>query len=82
MKPVAEKGTLSSFVKLASACYFQRIDLSSHGFYATLVIGFDWSIGKGTPFNWFTWNLVVTSSKIDVERGSIIFVFTDVGNWW
>ena len=82
MKPVAKKGMLSTFAKLASACYFQRIDMSAHGFYATHVIGFDWSIGKGTPFNWFTWNLVVTNNRIDVERGSIIFVFTNAGNWW
>ena len=41
MKLVAKKGTLSSFAKLASACYFQRIDLSAHGFYATPVGGFD-----------------------------------------
>ena len=82
MKPMAEMGTFSSFAKLASACYFQRIDLSAHGFYATPGIVFDWSIGKGKSFNWLTWKLVVTSSMIDVERGIIIFVFTDVGIWW
>ena len=57
-------------------------DLSAHGFYATPDIVFDWSIGKGKPFNWFTWKWVVTSNMIEVERGSIRFVFTDIGIWW
>ena len=85
MKTVAEKGTFSSVAKLASAWYFQRIDLSAHGFYATPDIVFVWSIGKGKPFNqrkWFTWKWVVTSTMTEVERGSIRFVFTDVGIWW
>ncbi|KAF8116540.1 hypothetical protein N665_0017s0093 [Sinapis alba] len=42
MKPVSTKLSFSSFSELASACYFQRIDLSAHGFYIVPDVGFDW----------------------------------------
>ena len=78
MKPVAEKGTLSSFAKLASACYFQRIDLSAHGFYATPDIGFDWSIGKGKPFNYFTFGAAFAEVEIDTLTGDFQTLRADI----
>ncbi|KAJ4844013.1 hypothetical protein Tsubulata_010790 [Turnera subulata] len=69
MDTVASKQNFSSFAELASECYFQRIDLSAHGFYITPDIGFDWVSGKGTPFSYFTYGAAFAEVEIDTLTG-------------
>lgn len=47
----------------------QRIDLSAHGFYITPDIGFDWTTGKGNPFNYFTYGAAFSEVEIDTLTG-------------
>lgn len=46
-----------------------RIDLSAHGFYKTPDIGFDWGVGKGTPFKYFTYGAAFAEVEIDTLVG-------------
>lgn len=78
MEPIASKGTHNSFAELAQACYMERVDLSAHGFYATPNIGFDWTIGKGTPFNYFTYGAAFAEVEIDTLTGDFYTRTADI----
>ncbi|XVE78883.1 hypothetical protein DITRI_Ditri14bG0013900 [Diplodiscus trichospermus] len=69
MEPISSRHNFSSFAELANACYLERIDLSAHGFYITPDIGFDWSTGKGKPFNYFTYGAAFAEVEIDTLTG-------------
>ncbi|TMX00398.1 hypothetical protein EJD97_000888 [Solanum chilense] len=69
MEPIASKSNFSSFEELVSACYFERIDLSAHGFYITPDIDFDWKSGKGSPFRYFTYGAAFSEVEIDTLTG-------------
>ncbi|KAH0852828.1 LOW QUALITY PROTEIN: hypothetical protein HID58_093669 [Brassica napus] len=69
MDPVASKLSFNSFAELASACYFQRIDLSAHGFYIVPDVGFDWISGKGDPFRYYTYGAAFAEVEIDTLTG-------------
>src|SRR5688572_28618330 len=47
----------------------KRVDLSAHGFYATPDIDFDWAIGKGTPYHYFTYGAAFAEVEIDTLTG-------------
>lgn len=69
MEPIASQRNFSSFAQLATVCHMERIDLSAHGFYITPDIGFDWSIGKGKPFSYFTYGAAFAEVEIDTLTG-------------
>jgi xanthine dehydrogenase/oxidase len=56
----------------------ERVDLSAHGFYATPNIGFDWTIGKGTPFNYFTYGAAFAEVEIDTLTGDFYTRTADI----
>lgn len=55
--------------QLVNACYFERVDLSAHGFYIVPDIGFDWATGKGNPFRYFTYGAAFAEVEIDTLTG-------------
>lgn len=71
------------FCQLAIACYMERIDLSAHGFYVTPISGFDWNIGQGNPFKYFTYGAAFAEVEIDTLTGDFhtrrADVFLDLG---
>ncbi|RYQ98186.1 hypothetical protein HN873_061830 [Arachis hypogaea] len=69
MEPIASRNNFNSFAELAVACYIERIDLSAHGFYITPDIGFDWKMGKGKPFRYFTYGAAFSEVEIDTLTG-------------
>ncbi|KAF3563699.1 hypothetical protein DY000_02010857 [Brassica cretica] len=69
MEPLASKLSFNSFAELASACYFQRVDLSAHGFYIVPDVGFDWISGKGNPFRYYTYGAAFAEVEIDTLTG-------------
>ncbi|WOK95472.1 xanthine dehydrogenase [Canna indica] len=69
MQHIAAKNTHSSFAELVRACHMERVDLSAHGFYITPNIGFDWKVGKGIPFNYFTYGAAFAEVEIDTLTG-------------
>ncbi|KAL1215699.1 Xanthine dehydrogenase 1 [Cardamine amara subsp. amara] len=69
MEPVASKHNFNSFAELVSACYFQRIDLSAHGFHIVPELGFDWISGKGNAFRYYTYGAAFAEVEIDTLTG-------------
>lgn len=64
--------------QLAGACYFERIDLSAHGFYRTPDLHFDFATGKGRPFNYFTYGAAASEVEIDTLTGDMTVRKTDI----
>ena len=83
----------ATLADLAVTAFFQRIDLSAHGFFAidTVRCGFDWNIRpsakadgtpdqtvRGHPFNYFTQGVGAVEVEIDVLTGDHHVVRADL----
>jgi xanthine dehydrogenase molybdopterin-binding subunit B len=60
------------------AGYLQRIDLSAHGFYITPDIGFEWDVGKGKPFAYYTFGAAFAETEIDTLTGDFYLRRVDI----
>ncbi|MCE1246393.1 MAG: xanthine dehydrogenase molybdopterin binding subunit [Firmicutes bacterium] len=60
---------LISFNELIKKAYFQRVDLTAHGFYASPGIWFDREKGVGNPFLYFVYGAGVTEVTVDTLTG-------------
>lgn len=47
----------------------ERIDLSAHGFYITPDIDFDWKVGKGKLFSYYTYGAAFAEVEVDTLTG-------------
>lgn len=66
----------ASFLEIVQKAYFDRVDLSAHGFYATPDIT---SHPDGTmPFNYFTYGTAVTEVELDATTGDWHAVRSDI----
>ena len=69
--------------ELIIQCYFDRIDLSAHGFYQTPEINFDTAKEKGEPFAYYSFGVCMTEVTLDTLKGTFIVdnvhVVHDVG---
>jgi xanthine dehydrogenase/oxidase len=55
--------------KLATAAYFDRVNLSAQGFYKTPDIGYVWGENKGQMFYYFTQGVTAAEVEIDTLTG-------------
>ena len=95
IQPIREKlGPKASLKQVANAAFFERIDLSAHGFFALddSRCGFDWTkekpevfpdtapqnSWKGHPFNYFTQGCACTEVEVDVLTGNHTTIKSDV----
>merc|ERR1712137_338372 len=78
LKPLREKYPDYSWQKLVSTAYFDRIDLSAHGFYATPNVGYNFADASGSPFNYFVWGAACSEVEIDVLTGDYYVRRTDI----
>lgn len=60
---------LISFKELVKKAYFERVDLSSHGYYATPGIFFDREKGQGHPFLYYVFGAAVSEVTVDLLTG-------------
>ncbi len=72
--PAGESGVdyntpLISFNDLIKKAYFQRVDLSAHGFYASPGIHFDREKGQGNPFLYYVFGAAVSEVTVDLLTG-------------
>lgn len=58
--------------------YFDRVSLSTTGFYATPGIGYDFSTNSGHPFNYFTFGASCSEVEIDCLTGDHQVIRTDI----
>ena len=66
------------FNSLVGKAYFNRIGLSSTGFYATPGISYDREKGRGNPFFYFVYGLAISEVELDVFTGNHTLLQTDI----
>lgn len=69
---------LITFKELIKRAYFERIDLSAHGFYATPGIHFDRDEGQGHPFLYYVFGAAVSEVTVDLLTGQISLDFAHI----
>lgn len=67
-----------SFEELVGMSYRQRVSLGERGFYATKGIDFDWNIGQGCPFLYYTMGGAVSEVEIDRFTGHMKLLRIDI----
>jgi xanthine dehydrogenase/oxidase len=70
---------------VVSSAYFDRCDLSAHGFFATGGLTWDWARGPpGIPFNYFCYGAAVSEVELDALTGDAhvrrVDIVMDVGD--
>jgi xanthine dehydrogenase large subunit len=72
-----------SFPQLVVTAYRERVPLGARGHYATQGIGFDWSVGKGSPFLYYTNGCACAEVLIDRFTGDLkverVDIVMDIG---
>ncbi|KAH7350995.1 putative xanthine dehydrogenase [Rhexocercosporidium sp. MPI-PUGE-AT-0058] len=70
LAPFREKfGKDAPMSKLASAAYFERVNLSANGFYKTPDIGYTWGPNTGMMFYYFTQGVSAAEVEVDTLTG-------------
>jgi xanthine dehydrogenase molybdopterin-binding subunit B len=70
--------TIIYFTEVVQAAYFQRIGLSSTGYYRTPEIYYDRAKGKGKPFHYFAIGAAVTEVEVDGFTGMMRILRADI----
>jgi xanthine dehydrogenase/oxidase len=79
LAPYREKlGPEATMKELASAAYFDRVNLSAQGFYKTPEIGYTWGENKGKMFFYFTQGVAASEVEIDVLTGTWTCIRADI----
>jgi xanthine dehydrogenase/oxidase len=69
LHPYREKMPNATMKELASAAYFDRVNLSANGFYKTPGIGYVWGKNAGQMFFYFTQGVTAAEVQIDTLTG-------------
>lgn len=67
-----------AFPELVQQAYFERISLSSTGFYKTPKIHYDRNVGKGRPFFYFAYGASCSEVSIDTLTGECVVEQVDI----
>ena len=67
-----------TFAEAVNLSYRERVSLGERGHYATSGIGFDWSLGQGAPFLYYTNGCAVSEVEIDRFTGDMRVLRTDI----
>eukprot|EP01112_Ceratiomyxa_fruticulosa_P007100 TRINITY_DN1832_c0_g1_i2.p1 TRINITY_DN1832_c0_g1~~TRINITY_DN1832_c0_g1_i2.p1 ORF type:complete len:1364 (-),score=294.56 TRINITY_DN1832_c0_g1_i2:173-4264(-) len=81
LKPIREKHPNVSFKELVNIAYFERVNLSANGFYATPDVGYafqDSGVGIGRPFNYFNYGAAVAEVELDALTGDHQILRVDI----
>ncbi|CZR53194.1 probable xanthine dehydrogenase [Phialocephala subalpina] len=79
LKPYREKfGKDAPMHKLASAAYFDRVNLSANGFYKTPDIGYTWGPNTGQMFFYFTQGVSAAEVEVDTLTGDWTCLRADI----
>lgn len=69
LRPYREANPNATMKELATAAYFDRVNLSAQGFYKTPEIGYKWGENTGKMFYYFTQGVTAAEVEIDTLTG-------------
>ncbi|KAI8927171.1 molybdopterin binding aldehyde oxidase/xanthine dehydrogenase [Entophlyctis helioformis] len=78
LKPLRDQHPSLSWKEIVNKAYFERINLSANGFYATPDLAFDWTTLQGRMFSYFTYGIAVTEVEIDCLTGDHVVLRSDL----
>ncbi|XP_063822618.1 xanthine dehydrogenase [Ostrinia nubilalis] len=78
LKPYKDKNPNGKWEDWVWAAHFDRVSLSTTGFYATPDIGYDFKTNTGKPFNYFTYGVACSEVEIDCLSGDHQVIRTDI----
>lgn len=78
LAPYREKYPNESWNQIVSKAYFDRVSLSSTGFYKTPDIGYDINTNQGMAFNYFTYAAACAEVEIDCLTGDHQVLSTNI----
>ena len=58
--------------------YFERVNLSAQGFYKTPDLWFDYTTGKGHPYNYFSFGASASEVEVDTLTGDFTILRSDL----
>ena len=65
-----DEATELTWEALVTKCYFSRVQLMAHGFYAPPNIHYDPVEGYGRPFHYYTYGTCLVEATVDCVRGT------------
>ncbi|XP_065807945.1 xanthine dehydrogenase/oxidase [Labrus bergylta] len=84
LQPYKTKNPKGSWEDWVSAAYFDRVNLSTNGFYKTPNLGYDFETNSGRAFNYFSYGVACSEVEIDCLTGAhknlSTTIVMDVGN--
>ena len=69
LEPLRAKHPNKTWPEICSMAYFERIQLTATGFYATPDVGYDFVKAEGQPFNYFTTGVCYSEVEVDLLTG-------------
>ncbi|KAI9552332.1 hypothetical protein GHT06_022697 [Daphnia sinensis] len=78
LAPIRKANPEGTWQQWIQDAYFQRISLSTTGFYKTPDIGYDFVTNKGTPFRYFTFGAACSVVEVDCLTGNHRVLRTDI----
>jgi xanthine dehydrogenase/oxidase len=67
-----------SFKQAVNAAYYDCINLTAQGHYATPELGFNFETNVGTPFNYFSYGVGCSEVEVDVLTGDHHIIRSDI----
>jgi xanthine dehydrogenase/oxidase len=78
LAPYRTKDPHATFAELAVKAYFDRVNLTAHGFFKSEHEGYDIMTGKGKPWRYFTLGTACTEVEVDCLTGDHKILRTDL----
>ena len=78
LAPYRAKNPNGSISDWALMAYFDRVNLSTNGFYKTPDLSFDWETGKGLLYFYFTTGVSMSTVELDVLTGDHVILSSDI----
>jgi xanthine dehydrogenase/oxidase len=78
LKPYREQYPDKDWNFWITKAYFDRVSLSTTGFYATPDIGYDFATNSGNPFNYYTYGAACSEVEVDCLTGDHQVIRTDI----
>eukprot|EP00742_Colponemidia_sp_Colp-10_P005067 GILJ01005413.1.p1 GENE.GILJ01005413.1~~GILJ01005413.1.p1 ORF type:complete len:1351 (+),score=226.28 GILJ01005413.1:45-4097(+) len=78
LQPYFEKNPSAPWKDVIKTAYYDRVNLSAQGFYATPNLNFDWTTGQGRTFNYYTYGASCSEVEVDVLTGNHEVLRSDI----